>query len=246
MEIPNKGKKKDVPTAIETSQKSQNDQLSDIKNNSTKSTKSQEIKKRNWAFIVYPESVTKDWKEVLQKSGLQCAISPLHDNDINPTGELKKPHWHVIGVYGNPTTYKNVKALTERLNAPAPQGLEQVKGYYRYLTHKDNPEKAQYEDKDIELINGFNILDMVEISRSEALAIKKELHLIIRENQITEYMDLLDYAMFNLTDGHYDIVVSNTILFNTAIKSLRHKRMRVAQGERMIDFATGEVLQREQ
>ena len=75
------------------------------------------------------------------------AISPLHDKDLNATGEPKKAHWHVIVVYGSPTTESNVKSLTERLNAPKPIPLEQVRGYYRYLTHKDNPEKAQYDEK---------------------------------------------------------------------------------------------------
>ena len=30
-----------------------------------------------------------------------------------------------------------VKALTDGFNQPIPQALEQVRGYYRYLTHKD-------------------------------------------------------------------------------------------------------------
>ena len=62
------------------------------------------VKKRNWAFVLYPESAPKDWREQLARSGVACAISPLHDRDINPTGEPKKPHYHVILVYGSPTT----------------------------------------------------------------------------------------------------------------------------------------------
>ena len=33
----------------------------------------------------------------------------LHDKDVNPTGEVKKPHYHVICYYENSTTYNNVK-----------------------------------------------------------------------------------------------------------------------------------------
>ena len=69
-----------------------------------------------------------DWIEQLQLSGAQFAISPLHDKDLNATGEPKKAHWHVIVVYGSPTTESNVKSLTERLNAPKPIPLEQVRG----------------------------------------------------------------------------------------------------------------------
>ena len=149
--------------------------------------KKSSVKKRNWAFFVYPTkeqlealgsnydgsdgygTVPNDWKQRLQLSGLQYAISPLHDKDLleDGSGKTKKPHYHVIVVYGSPTTYNNVKSLTDSLNSPIPQALEQVKGYYRYLTHKDNPEKCQYDDKEIVTGGGFNIADFIELSKSE-------------------------------------------------------------------------------
>ena len=125
------------------------------------------MKKRNWAFVLYPESAPENWKELLQQTGLGIAISPLHNKDINPTGETKKAHYHIILTYDGPTTYNNVRSLTELLGQPIPQPLEQVRGYYRYLTHKDNPEKAQYDEKDIITYNGFNIQDFVELTSSE-------------------------------------------------------------------------------
>ena len=48
-------------------------------------------KERYWSFILYPESAPENWKEILQETGLQIAISPLHAKYINPDGELKKP-----------------------------------------------------------------------------------------------------------------------------------------------------------
>lgn len=87
------------------------------------------VKKRNWVFLVYPDSAPSDWVSVLQSTGLSCAISPLHDRDVNPTGEPKKPHYHVIACYSGPTSYNVVKSLTDGLNAPIPQPLEQVRGY---------------------------------------------------------------------------------------------------------------------
>ena len=122
------------------------------------------VKKRNWAFVAYPESLPTDWKEQLQATGLQVAISPLHDRDVDPTGELKKPHYHVILCYAGPTSYNVVKGLTDSLKGPIPQPLEQVRGYYRYFTHMDNPEKYQYSPDTIETINGFSIMDFVELT----------------------------------------------------------------------------------
>jgi hypothetical protein len=179
------------------------------------------IKKRNWACIVYPDSAPDNWHDILQQSGLQCAISPLH-LDLNPDDTEKKPHWHVIMCYSGPTSYNVVKALTDKLHGAAPNALEQIKGYYRYLTHKDNPEKKQYDERDIICINGFNISDFVEMTKSEVNEIKRKLQTYIRENDILEYSVLLDYLLDNEMFLEHDVASSNTILFHRYITSRRH------------------------
>lgn len=182
------------------------------------------IKKRNWAFIVYPESAPADWLNILQQTGLQCAISPLHSDDLNADNTPKKPHYHVIACYNGPTSFNVVKALTDSLNAPIPQALEQIKGYYRYLTHKDNPEKAQYSELGIKTVNGFNILDFTELTRHETSEIKKTLIKIINDNCILEYSSLLDFLIYNELMAEFDVATTNTILLNTYIGSKRHSQ----------------------
>lgn len=192
-----------------------------------------EVKKRNWAFILYPESAPEDWREQLQKSGIQAAISPLHDKDINPDGEPKKAHYHVILVYGNPTTYNNVKGFCDRLNQPIPQALEQVRGYYRYLTHEDNPEKVQYSKADIEHVNGFDIRDFVELTRSEVGKVKREIMQLIRDNNLTEYADLIDILMDGgeATADMFDVATNNTLFFAKYLTS----RWRMSHGSALPD-----------
>lgn len=188
------------------------------------------VKKRNWAFVLYPDSAPKDWREQLQRSGLQCAISPLHNQDVNPTGEPKKPHYHVILAYSGPTSFNVVKALTNgRLGQTIPQALEQVEGYYRYFTHQDNPEKAQYSAKDIQTINGFDIRDFVELTKSEVIRLKREIQAFIRDNEIMEYADLMDLLMDageEMAD-HYEVAANNTVFFDRYLSS---RRFRVAGG----------------
>lgn len=179
-------------------------------------------KKRNWAFVVYPESAPDNWLEMLAQTGLQVAISPLHDRDLNPDGTEKKPHWHVIVIYSGPTSYNVVRELTEKLNAPIPQALEAVKGYFRYLTHRDNPEKAQYEEKDIQTLNGFSILDFVELTRSEVLKVKKDLITLIREVDIIEYSALLNHLQDSGLETEFEVACNNTIFLNTYISSRRN------------------------
>ena len=54
---------------------------------------------RNFATVVYPESAPENWQEILAEQFIPAFISPLHDKDINPTGEPKKPHYHVMIMY---------------------------------------------------------------------------------------------------------------------------------------------------
>lgn len=181
------------------------------------------VKKRNWAFILYPESAPSDWKEILQSTGLQCAISPLHDKDIDPTEEVKKPHYHVICCYSGPTSFNVVEKLTDSLNCPIPQALEQVKGYYRYFTHKDNPEKHQYDEKDIQFINGFSILDFAEMTKNEILVTKRALQELIRNLNFYEYSDFMDYLLDCQLMTEWDVASNNTYFFEKYISSRRNK-----------------------
>lgn len=186
------------------------------------------MKKRYWAFVLYPESAPENWREILQQTGLSICVSPLHDKDINSTGEKKKAHYHIILCYSGPTTFKCVKAITDSLNQPIPIALEQVRGYFRYLTHKDNPEKYQYDEKEITTINDFDIDNYNDLSASQINAIKIEIQRIIRDNDIFEYCDLLNYLLDNDLLSYLNVAQNHTILFNTYITSLRNKHKRLA------------------
>lgn len=180
------------------------------------------VKKRNWATVVYPESAPENWINILKLSGIQAAISPLHDKDINPDEQEKKEHWHVILTYGSPTTPNNVKGLCERIGGVGQIGLDSVRGYYRYLTHKDNPEKYQYDEKDIKTLNGFSVLDFIEMTRTEVLNIKTELIVLIIAENFTEYSQLIMYLLEKGTAEIREVAMSNTYFFDKFITSRRH------------------------
>lgn len=181
------------------------------------------VKKRNWAFIVYPESAPKDWRDILQQTGCMYAISPLHDKDINPDGEEKKPHYHVIVCYDGPTSYNVIKRITDSINSPIPQPLEQIRGYYRYFTHLDNPEKFQYKESDITTINGFDINNYIDMTYTEISKYLLQIQQMIREKSITEFSDLLDMLVDNDLKELWDVARNYHCLLNTYISSLRYK-----------------------
>ena len=114
--------------------------------------------------------------------------------------------------------HNNVKTnITDVLNQPIPIALEQVRGYFRYLTHKDNPDKFQYNDKDITIINDFDIDNYNDLTTSQVNEIKKQLITFIQENSITEYSKLLDLLLYKELYSMLDVAMNHTILLNTYI-----------------------------
>lgn len=184
---------------------------------------SKNVKKNKWAFVLYPESAPSDWRDKLQQTGLQVAISPLHDKDINADNTPKKPHYHIILVYEGPTTYNNVLMLTMSLNQPIPQPLDSIRGYYRYFTHEDNPEKYHYNEDDITTLNGFDVKDYLELTSNQVIACLTQLTTIIKDNDITEYSSLIDLLIENDMKELIDVAMNKTIYLNTYITSKRHK-----------------------
>lgn len=191
---------------------------------------SEQRKSRLWAFCVYPESMPENWIEVLTLTGLKIAISPLHDKDLkadNIGEEAKKAHYHVILTWESGTaTFSMAKRIADSVNGSRPIALNNLRGYYRYLTHKDNPEKYQYDEKDIKCLNGFSIDDYVELTKSEVNKIKRELVEIVLKNGFTEYCDLVNYCMIDLLDDgkYWEVVTNHTVFFNAYVKSLRYKK----------------------
>lgn len=180
------------------------------------------IKKRNWGAVIYPESAPKDWIEILTLKGLSFAVSPLHDKDINPTGEEKKAHYHIILCFPGPTTDKTVNdIIVKELGQPIAIPLESVRGYYRYFTHKDNPEKYQYKSNEIQLFNAFDVTDIM--NNFEVFQSLREIQTLIIENNILEYCDLLDFLMINDKPELWNVASSHTLVLNTYITSKRHK-----------------------
>lgn len=182
------------------------------------------IKGRNWAFVVYPESLPKNWEEIITETGLPMVFSPLHDKDVNPTGEIKKSHYHVICYYENPTTSRAVKEyVTDKLNGTIPIKLESMTGMYRYHLHLDNPEKYQYDDRDRKFFNGFDVNKVDSLTYTEISKLLREIQIIIKENKIYEYSDLLDILLDNEKFNMWDVARNHTILLNSYITSKRHK-----------------------
>ena len=153
------------------------------------------IKARTWGMVVYPQSAPEDWVELLRETYIQFAVSPLHDKDVNPDGEIKKEHWHVILIWDGPVTQNAALKIAE---------------------------KYQYDEKDIKIYNGFDISNYIALTREEKYEAISRIKRIIVDENITEYIDLLslleemDYNLFK-------VACDNTFTINVLVRSNRHK-----------------------
>lgn len=191
---------------------------------------------RSWTFILYPESEPKNWRDVLDNEHIEWIESPLHDRDINPNGEPKKPHRHILLMYPVVKTYEQVKELTDALNAPIPQKCNGAKGLVRYMVHMDNPEKAQYRTSDIIAHGGADIAELLKPSSSERYVLIGEMMDFIQSENIVEFEDLCDYARSQRLDDWFPLLCDNsTIVMREFIKSRRHRKPKT------IDYSTGEM-----
>lgn len=180
-------------------------------------------KAHQWAFILYPESAPKNWLQTLKETYLKIAISPLHDSDVDEdTGELKKAHYHVLVLFGNATTSSIADDLSMSLGQTHCIAISNAWGYYQYLDHDRESNKAKYNHADIQLLNGLVESDIKTLTKEQERQLKRSIHVYIHNNGITEY-DLLLEALYTYDSDMYDYASAHTMLFNTIITSFRNR-----------------------
>lgn len=163
------------------------------------------------------------WENILtEKFNLKWARSPLHDSDLNADDTQKKPHWHIVVIFDGKKSYEQILSITQTIKATNPQLVHNLQGLMRYFIHLDNPEKAQYDIKDIFAV-GINVELEILGQGNFNKKLKSEILNIIKSNDLTEYCELLDFLQDNYEE-HFEFATNHTILFNAYLKSRRFKR----------------------
>lgn len=152
-----------------------------------------ELRKRNYATILYEESVPNDFIEIITSWHVPALLSPYHDKDKNPHGENKKPHWHLMIMFDGLKTKEQAQNLFSLVNGVGCEVIESIRGYARYLCHLDNPEKHEYSTEDIIQFAGadYQTLCMLDTDKVKLIA---EMQAFCDENDIFSYAELSDYA----------------------------------------------------
>lgn len=157
---------------------------------------------RVYTTILYPENII-DIEDSCCKLGIPCSLSPLHDSDLKDesTGEIKKPHYHLIVYYkGKTTPYNFYNSLCGAFGDSAFSTIEigrDLGALVRYSCHLDNEDKAQYKIEDIKDFNGFHSNNYLYDCGVDFMGNLKELKKIAKENNIIFYSELDDYLEEN-------------------------------------------------
>lgn len=178
-------------------------------------------RKRVFATIVYEESAPENWKQILDNYHVEYFISPYHDKDKNEgDGSPKKPHWHVMVMFSSVKSDAQWERIRDSIGGVGNEEIESTRGYARYLCHLDNPEKAQYDVKDVIEGCGADYRDIISKNSDYRKSIKEMIR-FVRDNHIIFYTDLMDHAMEFEPDWYDTLCNKGSYVINTYITDQR-------------------------
>lgn len=194
---------------------------------------------RNFATVVYPESAPDYWYDTLTEQFVPAFISPLHDMDINPFGEPKKPHYHVIIMFEGVKTVEQAREIFEKIGGVGCEIVQSVRGYARYLCHLDNPEKYQYPQDDVRCLCGADYQGTIGLATDKYKALAEMEDFCERYN-ISSYYVLSRYATVHRSDWSRILKDCGTVYMREYLQSRKWSRDNGI--DKIIDEQTGEVI----
>lgn len=201
--------------------------------------KSNSSRTRNYATVVYPESAPEGWQQILAEQFVPAFISPLHKDDLNPTGEPKKPHYHVLIMFDSVKTMEQAQDIFALIGGVGCEVVKSIRGYARYLCHLDNPEKAQYEPSEVTNLCGADYIGTIGLAIDKYVAIG-EMQDFCEKYNVVSFYALSKYARSHRPDWHRILCDCGSVFMREYLKS----RMWSADNDQMdiVDPETGEVL----
>lgn len=175
---------------------------------------------RNFVTVVYPDSAPENWMQLLAEQVVPAFISPLHDKDVNPTGEPKKPHYHVMIMFEGKKSLEQAKEIFDIVKGVGLEKVNSLRGYARYLCHLDNPEKHQYPIDEVQSLAGADYINTIGLATDKYDAISSMID-FCEIYDVYSYRELLIYCMNNRSDWYRILCDSGTYVIREYLKS-RH------------------------
>jgi hypothetical protein len=194
---------------------------------------------RSYATIVYPDSAPENWIDILTQFHISAFISPLHDKDINPTGEPKKPHYHVLLMFEGKKSVPQALEVFEAFGGVGCEIVNSQRGYARYLCHLDNPEKAQYSTEDVKQLCGADYSSVINLAIDKYKALG-EMEDFCDKYDIVSFYLLTKYARNNRPDWYRILCDCGTVFMREFLNS--RKWSKEQNYTEIVDPETGEVI----
>lgn len=174
---------------------------------------------RNFATIVYPESAPEGWLDILAEQCVPAFVSPLHDRDKNPTGEDKKPHYHVLVMFDSVKTAEQACDLFSQIGGVGYKVVQSLRGYARYLCHLDNEgDKTVYSVEDVKCFSGADYINVIGLATDKYKAIGEMID-FCEENGVLSYSELLVYCRNERFDWFRVLCDNGTVVIKEYLKS---------------------------
>lgn len=178
----------------------------------------QDKRARNFATVVYPESAPEDWLNTLAEAKTPVFVSPLHEFDKNPTGEDKKPHFHVLVAYEGKKSMAQAREFFQTFGGVGVEVVQSLRGYARYLCHLDNPEKHQYSPDKVLCFGGADYISTIGLPIDKYKSIREMMEWC-DDNNVVSYAELITYAREDRFDWFRILCDSGTVVMKEYLKS---------------------------
>lgn len=173
---------------------------------------------RNFATVVYPESAPDGWLDILSSFHIPAFVSPLHNLDLNPTGEPKKPHFHVMIMFEGKKSFSQAAEVFSAIGGVGCEVVQSQRGYARYLCHLDNPEKAQYAQDFVRSLGGADYPGTIGLILDKYKAIGEMID-YCEEYDVVSYSELLKYCRSERFDWFRVLCDNGTVVMKEFLKS---------------------------
>lgn len=194
---------------------------------------------RNFATVIYPESAPNNWQELLSDCFVPAFISPLHDKDVNPTGEPKKAHFHVMLMFEGPKTLEQAQEIFSKIGGVGCEKVNSIRGYARYLCHLDNPEKVQYSQDDVRSLCGADYNGTIGLATDKYKALG-EMQDFCELYDVYSFYLLAKYAKEHRPDWYRILSDCGSVYMREYLQSRKWSK---DQGfDHIIDPTTGEMI----
>jgi len=120
-------------------------------------------------------------------------------------------------VFDGPMSNVTPNKIADDVNSPIPKAVGSAKGLVRYMIHLDNPEKYQYEKNEIIGHGGVDIDSFFELTTTNRLEVLKQISRYVIDNNIVNFVNLVEYAISKNDDWFTVIADKNTLYINKLI-----------------------------